>query len=168
MKSIKYLSILIFTALFTSPFVTSAQTLDRITLSPGGQAGDSLNVTLGEVFVFTLSGGNLTLEGGTQGSNDNTGIITGAETVEDALWGTVLLFPNPVSDFLNFNIEGFDDGFLYIQIFDMSGKVVMTYNAVVNSGTYTLNVRDLPPSFYIFSAMTRNGTYVGNLKFSKI
>lgn len=146
----------------------TAQNLDRLSLSSGGYSGDSMNVTLGEVFIFTLSGGNIALESGSQSSTGNTGTVTEAEISEDAVWGTLLLFPNPVSDFLNFSIDGFDDSFLYIQVFDMSGREVFAHNVVANTGLFTINISALPSGVYIFSGTTRQGLSVGKVKFTKV
>lgn len=168
MKNTKILIHILIIYIFANVCSVTAQNVDRLSLSSGGYSGDSMNVTLGEVFVFTLSGGNITLESGTQGSTGNTGIVTGAEITEDAAWGTLLLFPNPVSDFLNFQIDGFDDDYLYIQVFDMSGREVFTHNTVANSGLFSVNISALPSGVYIFSGTTRQGLSVGKVKFTKV
>jgi minor extracellular serine protease Vpr len=61
----------------------------------------------------------------------------------------VQVFPNPATDVLNFNFLQATTGNVHIQLFDMSGKVVLQQN-LNNSGTLvSISVHELPSGMYL-------------------
>ncbi len=80
-------------------------------------------------------------------------------TVDFIANNEVNLFPNPVSDFLNFSGNYFTSD-TNIQLFDLMGKVVLTKELKANSnaGKESINISNLPSGFYIVVMKNRNKT----------
>ena len=81
--------------LFLLPFAfATAQTLDHLSLTSGGDATDEMNYILGEVLVFQLTDGNVFIDGGTiVGGDFPDGIMEIMKGREDC--GLVNCYPNP-------------------------------------------------------------------------
>jgi hypothetical protein len=68
---------------------------------------------------------------------------------------SVLISPNPASDFLNISIQ---NGMLQaIQITDLNGKIVHNANSLQVTGTYPVSLKDLSKGVYLVRIETNNG-----------
>jgi hypothetical protein len=69
------------------------------------------------------------------------------------------IYPNPVSDVLNVQIDSKASTLLSINIMDVSGKIISKKNVEVSPGSNLkkLNVQDLPAGNYFISIYENNG-----------
>lgn len=157
---------LIFLTITIFALCAKAQNLDRIAISSGGISSDTLNATIGEIFVFSISSGGISLDAGTQSDTSNsggmntTGIVSAQETA-------ALVFPNPVSDFLNLRIDGINDETIAFSIFDAAGRLIQQHNAIPANRVYTLRVSELSAGNYFLNGSTASGKSFGNIQFVK-
>jgi hypothetical protein len=166
MKKTKILIIALF--LLGFGVAMQAQTLDRISLSSGGISSDTLNATLGEIFVFSVSSGGISLDAGSQSDNSNTGGIPSSVTQNETVQSVVLVYPNPVGDLLNLQINGLKSETIAFQVFDISGKLVLQYNSVGANHIHQLQVKQLPSGNYFIQGYTANGENIRKIKFIKL
>lgn len=156
---------LILISIMLLSFAGFSQNLDRIAISSGGISSDTLNATIGEIFVFSISSGGISLDAGSQSDTTNSGGIT---TTIEALRGAVtLVFPNPVSDFVNMKIADANDDPLVFSVFDATGRLVMQQNAAAVNHIYTIGVSQLVAGQYFLSGMASSGKQFGNIQFVK-
>jgi len=147
-------------------FAGIGQNLDRVAISSGGISSDTLNATIGEIFVFSISSGGMSLDAGTQSDTSNSGgmTTTGIAVANDA---SVLVFPNPVNDFLILRIDGIADETIAFSIFDATGRLTLQYNAIPANSVYTLRVSQLPTGNYFLNGITASGKTFSNIQFVK-
>ena len=146
---------LILLSLLLSLAIVKAQNLDRLSLSSGGAASDNINYVLGETFNFTLaSGGDIIIETGTLGSDDNTGIEFVDRLEELAKESSsIKCYPNPAHHLLtvDFNsVEGANN----VVVLNELGQVVMQTKP--NGERVYLNVRSLSSGIYFVMTLCGN------------
>ncbi|NLL28714.1 MAG: T9SS type A sorting domain-containing protein [Bacteroidales bacterium] len=159
----KHLYLILFMLLSFAGF---SQNFDRIAISSGGISSDTLNATIGEVFVFSISSGGISLDAGSQSDTSNTSGITASE-IFAAKESSAFVFPNPVSDFLNLMIDGVADETIAFSIFDAAGRLVLQHNSVPANNLYTLRVQSLSAGNYFLSGITSSGKTFSNIQFVK-
>ena len=149
--------------------IVQAQTFDRIALSSGGISSDTINATIGEIFVFTVTGGGMSLDAGAQSDQNNTGggIITSITKTENQTTD-ILVYPNPVQDYVNLHIQGLNSKTVSFQIFDAGGKLAMQQNSAGSNDLYRLQVGQLPQGNYFIQGFTAQGATFGKIKFIKL
>lgn len=166
MKTPKIVTILFFVVgLITA---TQAQTLDRVSLSSGGISSDTLNATLGEIFVFSVGANGISLDAGSQSDDSNTGGIPSSITVTKSASPEVLVYPNPVADYLSMQINGLTSNDVSFQVFDINGKLVMQHNSKAVGDKHQLQVKQLANGQYFIQGYSSNGENIGKIKFIKL
>lgn len=144
------------------------QNLDRVALSSGGISSDTLNATIGEIFVFSVSNGGISLDAGSQSDNTNTGGLQSSVTQTETTQSAVLVYPNPVGDLLNLQINGLSSETVSFQVFDISGKLILQYNSVGANHLHQLQVKHLPSGNYFIQGYTAKGETIRKIKFIKL
>ena len=148
--------------------ILQAQNLDRVAISSGGISSDTINATIGETFVFSLSNTGISLDAGAQSDQNNTGGMTNTVTKTEINQADMLVYPNPVQDFLNLQISGLSSETVSFQVYDAAGKLVMQYNSVGSNNLHRLQVKQLPQGNYFIQGYTPKGEAIGKIKFIKL
>jgi len=91
----------------------------------------------------------------TESHPDPCGMVT---STEDALTGSIEVFPNPVKDILIINSKGTELG--QIIIYDAKGHVVLVTNVNNHTTSYEIKVNELPAGIYFLELTTATGTIV--------
>ena len=133
------------------PGLSTAQSLERSVVASSGDffstTGAQLSWTLGQptaVETFTNSTGTLTQ--GFHQSDFSTSII---EDLPISL--TLTVFPNPSTGEFNFKMNAFEDGAVQMQIFDLSGRLVLQEDPSYSLGgiwNHQINLNHLPVGIY--------------------
>ena len=121
-------TILILISLFAGITLLQAQNLDRVTLSSGGISHEGISATIGELFVFSINADGISLDAGGQSDEEDTGGVPDLPTanplqVEQKM--QTMVYPNPVEDLLNLQINGLKSETVAFQVFDALGKLVL-------------------------------------------
>lgn len=117
-------------AILTVPFLSFSQiSIERDVIATAGETSNtpSLNVswTIGEMAINESVNANFIItEGFQQGEQDFTGIN------EEFLGTEINVFPNPVTDILNYTITSEQSVELNIQLFDESGRLVEEFTPI--------------------------------------
>jgi hypothetical protein len=74
------------------------------------------------------------------------------------------IFPNPTNGFINLNLPDAEHQDLYINIFDLNGRLLKSLDFSRNNPT--INISDLPNSMYIL-VIESNGTILVSKKVLK-
>jgi hypothetical protein len=162
---------ILFLLLFILPGYIScfSQTLDRITIAAGGISSDSMSATIGELFVFSMSNGGYSLDAGGQSDNKNTGGLgAGISPISQKDGDKVLLYPNPVKDIINIQINGSQESAIYLVIFDASGKLALQRTAKYENGLFNIGVQSLVPGIYTMNGYTNSGQRLAPVVFTKV
>ncbi|MBN2730077.1 MAG: T9SS type A sorting domain-containing protein [Bacteroidales bacterium] len=133
MKSI----IIIINLLLLIPMLSLAQvSKERDVIASSGETAASGNIeisyTIGEVAIAQYTSGTLIVSEGFQQAD---GPMTGIEETEFS--GTITLFPNPVDDLLQFEVNNSNSDQVLIELFDTQGKLVQTYSFEGNRALQT-------------------------------
>lgn len=67
--------------------------------------------------------------------------------------GSVKVFPNPASEFTTFNYEGYKNGQLNLQIWNVQGQLIEQHQ-LDNSGSFTLVTSQFEPGMYLWTIET--------------
>lgn len=133
-----------FLALIIIPFgLTKAQTAILTTGTTASGAAGSVSYSVGQV-AYSQKGANLEVMEGVQHAYEITILEVDNESIIEK---KILLYPNPVSDFLNvdFGKESFHNS-TYV-LFDAQGNLIKTGN--FSQKKTALNMAGLPTSVYI-------------------
>lgn len=160
--------ILIVFCLFLYGTVIQSQNLDRVAISSGGISSDTLNATIGEIFVFSVNSSGISLDAGSQSDESNTGGIPNSITQTDISRTEILVYPNPVKDNLNLKINGLNSETISFQVYDVSGKLVLQSNKSGINNLYNIKVEQLQQGNYFIKGYTANGLSIGEIKFIKL
>ena len=132
---------------------SSAQHLDRISMSTGGAVTNEVNYVIGETFNFTMAEGDVILETGTLGSEDDTGgdnIYTLVQEI--AVNNLIEYFPNPVNDFLNVR-TGIKEGVkINLLIYNINGQVVYK-NELFNQKELSIDLNNFSQGIYYLAVI---------------
>jgi len=145
-----------------------AQTLDRVALSSGGISSDTINATIGEIFVFSVNASGISLDAGAQSDQNNTGGMTTTVTKTEINLTELLIYPNPVEDYLNLQINGLSSETVSFQVYDVAGNLVLQLNSVGANNLHRLQVNHLPQGNYFVQGYTPKGETIGQIKFIKL
>jgi len=79
------------------------------------------------------------------------------------------IYPNPVQDHANVSLESLNQGMLTLQVFDLSGKLVVSQQYQVNKGQTTLDIDlyDLESGSYIVRVIDGQYKYQSKMVISK-
>lgn len=163
MKKLILLSLLILTG-----FSAFSQNLDRISISSGGKATDEVNFVIGETFSFSMAGnGNIIVEAGTLSGTDNTGGLTGNIPISRvADIKNIPCYPNPATDAVFFTLNDKKQTSLIITVFDLSGKLIMSFKAE-NTDMMKLDLQGIAPGSYISTVLNQKAEVIGSFQFIK-
>jgi hypothetical protein len=126
--------------------LTAVRAQERIPASGGNVTGSggSVSYTIGQIAYTSIVGANFSVEQGIQQPYEIS-VITGIPEAKDiSLQCTV--YPNPTTDNLKLHIENFNLANLMFQLYDMSGKLLLT-SRIVSNETVIL-MRNYAPAFY--------------------
>lgn len=143
--------------------VSFAQSTTPEVVSNGGEyyenSSGSLSWTLGEPMIETLSDGTNTL---TQGFQQNSYTITRISEIKDTDI-IIRVYPNPTSDIIN--IEGINIEKGSIELFDMSGRLVLTED--IKENKHQINIQDKSVTYYIMKVYNKDKSIVMEYKICK-
>lgn len=103
----------------------------------------------------------VTAEDGTEQDWLVTALITALD--EDILKRHVKLYPNPVEDFVSLNIDGFIRGKIGIEIYDLTGKSLITWDDVLSQTQQRLDISSLNSGIYLIEVRTDKGRLIHKL-----
>ena len=146
---------------------SSAQNLDRISMSSGGAATNEVNYVIGETFNFTMAEGDVILEAGSLGSEEDTGgDIIYTQVQEIALTNPMKCYPNPVSDFLTVH-TGLKVGVkINVRVYNANGQIVYQ-KAQVNQKELQINLQKLTPGIYHLAIIAKSTKTMNAVKIIK-
>jgi len=166
MKTLKLILSLLFLIFFGK---AHAQTLDRAVISSGGIVSDTINGTIGEVFVFNLSAnGVMSLSSGSQSDTGYTGGLPVALVNSKTNQQSILVYPNPVDAYVHLQINGLKAGTVTFHVFDASGKMVLQHDASAVNKIYNIPVKQLRSGNYYIAGFTTSGESIGKIEFIKL
>lgn len=148
--------------------ILKAQNLDRVALSSGGISSDTLNATIGEVFVFTLNGSGISLSAGSQSDQSNTGGLVSIKPQIEIAGTEILVYPNPVNDYLNLQINRLNNEPVSFQVYDASDKLLLQHTIVGADNLFHIQVTHLPQGNYFIRGITAGGETFGKITFIKL
>jgi hypothetical protein len=126
-----------------------------------------ISYTIGELAaVSTLSISNLTL---TQGFHQTDKFTIAFVEDANSVWEATL-FPNPVNELLNLNIETSIFSELEAKIFDASGRIVASYpnlRCLPGSVQFPISTQSFSAGAYLIRINSKTGTYQKTLRFNK-
>ena len=140
-----------FLTLLIIPFgLMKAQTAVLATGTTASGATGSVSYSVGQV-AYSQKGTNLQVMEGVQHAYEITILEVDDESI---LEKNILLYPNPVRDFLNidFGKESFEDS--HYSLFDSQGKLIKSGN--LTQKKTELNMTTLPASVYIIQIFQNN------------
>jgi len=167
MKTLNAFSIAVVMFCFGTNII-NAQNLDRVALSSGGISTDTINATIGEIFVFSVSNTGINIDAGSQSDQGNTGGITTNVSFNAKSQSDILIYPNPVDDFVNLKINGLKSEIIAFQVFDVAGKLVLNLNSIGKNSLFRINVNSLSKGNYFIIGYSSQGESVGQIKFVKL
>ncbi|MBN2779012.1 MAG: T9SS type A sorting domain-containing protein [Bacteroidales bacterium] len=162
---------LILISLFLGITFLQAQNLDRVTLSSGGISNEGISATIGELFVFSINADGISLDAGGQSDEEDTGGIPDVPTSNPMQIETqmqTLVYPNPVEDLLNLQINGLKSETVSFQVFDALGKLVLQQTKSSAEKIYQLDVSKLTSGNYFIKGYSTVGENIGEIKFIKL
>ena len=148
-----------------------AQNLDRVTLSSGGISNDGISATIGELFVFSINADGISLDAGGQSDNTDTGGIPdvpGSAPTVIQQNTQVFVYPNPVDDMLNLQINGLNSETVAFQVFDVLGKIVLQQTKSSADKIFQIEVSELKTGNYFIKGYSVAGENIGEIKFIKL
>jgi len=158
--------------LFLGAFaICKAQNLDRVTLSSGGISNEEISATIGELFVFSINADGISLDAGGQSDNEDTGGIPDVPTANPTVVqqnAQVLVYPNPVTDVLNLQINGLNSETVAFQVFDALGKLVLQQTKSSSDRIFQIEVTNLQTGNYYIRGYSVAGENIGEIKFIKL
>jgi hypothetical protein len=161
--NLKIISLLIVTMLFFS-FKSISQntqaiandTMETINASGNDSTGSSGSVTysIGQVFYTYIGESVFDVTQGIQQEELSINLGTTENSVEPKI--EISIFPNPTTDFVNVNMEGFEyeNGLRSYQLYDYQGRL-LKQNAIDQTDTQ-INLNDLSASIYILQVYADN------------
>jgi hypothetical protein len=87
---------------------------------------------------------------------DDAGSTIGVD--ESVVNNTITPYPNPVANLLTIPVRKHISGNVTIEVFDVTGKLVLTENAVVGNGPVKVNVASIANGSYVFKTTFANGS----------
>ncbi|NCC88127.1 MAG: T9SS type A sorting domain-containing protein [Clostridia bacterium] len=148
-----------------------AQNLDRVTLSSGGISNEGISATIGELFVFSINAEGISLDAGGQSDNEDTGGIPDLPTENPMQVGhemQTLVYPNPVEEMLNLQINGLKSETVSFQVFDAAGKIVLQETKYSAERIFQIKVSQLTAGNYFIKGYSVAGENIGEIKFIKL
>jgi hypothetical protein len=160
--------IVLFAILMSTAGSLFAQTLDRISISSGGNADNNVNYVIGENFNFAISGnGNITLETGTMGSTSNTGglpTIVSIQKMNEIK--NIPCYPNPARNEIYFVLNNQLADQMTVCVFDVTGKLMMSI-PIQKADLMKIDLQGLGQGSYIATVSNIKADVLGSFPFVK-
>jgi hypothetical protein len=143
-------SITTFLVFIAMTIVCQAQQITSQTLVGSGDVhvanGYSMSYSVGQTAFTTLKGNSYIITQGFQQSQENKTI---AQNDLQKIDFQANIYPNPTADILHLSIEGNLDTSFLIQIYTLSGQLVLSQKA--NGASIDIEVQNLPKGTYFLS-----------------
>ncbi|MBN1252542.1 MAG: T9SS type A sorting domain-containing protein [Bacteroidales bacterium] len=120
-----------------------------------------ISFTLGELQSATYKNDNIIL---TQGFMQSDFSISTLSKFENSKNFTVKVFPNPVKDNLNIKFESNNNEKLIIQLYDISGKQILTKTLKEINKIETINFEKYNNGIYILKTISSTNNYFETFK----
>lgn len=137
------------------------------TAASGGDlngAGGSMSYTIGQVVYTTLSDNNNSLAQGIQQPYEISIISSTTDELAEYIHLQISSSPNPTTEKIVLNIDGWRGEQLKFQLFDMQGRLLQS-NSIATSAT-EIQMNDLPASTYVLSISDKQNI-IKSFKISK-
>ena len=124
-----------------------------------------LDWTLGEVGLFTMSDDSLIIVPGFQ---ESAFIVTDIEQLPLDI-GQITVFPNPVEDRLSFKSNFNTTQSLFIQVFDLNGKILLSKKLSKSKQSEgELNFSSFAQGVYLLRFVISGSNYIQTFKIQKV
>jgi hypothetical protein len=80
---------------------------------------------------------------------------------------TVKLFPNPATEYLNVEIKNGLPGETHFTLYNIIGNPVKLELEKIDDKEYRINVKDIPPGYYLLALKDEEGKFNQTYKFLK-
>ncbi|MDX9696384.1 MAG: T9SS type A sorting domain-containing protein [Bacteroidales bacterium] len=127
-----------------------------------------MSATIGETFVLPLNNDNILLSLGSQSDNSNTGGILSIVNHLEIENFKVVVFPNPVKEFLSIKIWGLKNDTFIIEVSEISGKSLLHYSISNITDIFKINISSFVSGFYLLNIYSIKGEKIASTKFIKI
>lgn len=147
---------------------SNAQNLDRISISSGGASTNDVSYVIGETFNFTMTdGADLTIETGSQGSEDYTGGDNNYTLIKELAENQALnCFPNPATNYIYIETGLETNSLVILQVYDVNGKLL--HQGKTTAGLHLkVDVQSLVTGIYFISLISNTNEILGSTKFNK-
>ena len=155
----KYKINLVVSIFFMFTLFTFSQEIQREVISSQGQSveldsGIYVTQTIGQHSVASYSIDNLTIQQGYQQSFWNSLINSNEEFNVD-----ITFYPNPTTDYVNFNFSNLESSDLNVLVFDYAGRVLITTKIDIENYKTKLDLSSLPSGSYLIYLNTNKFNY---------
>jgi hypothetical protein len=137
-------------ALISCIFLINSAVAQESINTTGGNAsgsGGSTSYSVGQVVYTTNTGGsNGSVAQGVQQPFEIS-VVTGLEEA-NGISLSISAYPNPTKDFLNLEVENYDNTNLSYQLFDISGKLIETKELDSNQASIVMS-NLLPATYFV-------------------
>ena len=163
--------LLLFTASILNWGMIHAQTIAPQSINNAGtkmtQNNGSLSFTVGELVVLTQtdSAGNSLGGGFTNAATSSTTVVSVTEPGIELI--NVKVYPNPTSDLVFVDIIETQIDWLYIEIYDLQGKLISSDKYAGISSRIGINTASLNKGTYLLNLKDKNDNLLGNYKLIK-
>lgn len=149
----KYICISFFSIIFLSISQEAINIEPSVVTGCGGSLqGYSMislktDFTLGDIAIETISSENFML---TQGFHQpSLGIIS----INEDSYSEISVYPNPTVDIINLELLGFEGNYVNVQILDLSGRLIYSELATINSEKHQINTSILDIGSYVLEVI---------------
>ncbi len=131
------------------------------------QNNGSLSFTVGELVVLTQtdSAGNSLGGGFTNAATSSTTVVSVTEPGIELI--NVKVYPNPTSDLVFVDIIETQIDWLYIEIYDLQGKLISSDKYAGISSRIGINTASFTKGTYLLNLKDKNDNLLGNYKLIK-
>ena len=150
---------LLFTLTIIFPLIIVSQEIQREVISSQGESvqldsGIYVTQTIGQHSIASYSVDNLTVQQGYQQSFWNSLINSNEDFNMD-----ITFYPNPTTDYVNFNFSNLESSDLNVLVFDYAGRVLITTKIDIENYKTKLDLSSLPSGSYLIYLNTNKFNY---------
>jgi len=143
------------------PLTIISQEIQREVISSQGESveldsGIYVTQTIGQHSIASYSIDNLTVQQGYQQSFWNS-LINSNEEFNIML--DITFYPNPTTDYVNFNFSNLESSDLNVLVFDYAGRVLITTKIDIENYKTKLDLSSLPSGSYLIYLNTNKFNY---------
>lgn len=143
----KNLSVFMILCLILSFYTIQAQETISATGGNSFGSGGSASYTVGQVFYQTYSGTNGLVAEGVQQAYDilEVSAIKESKGINNL---SLLVYPNPVTDYITLSINQFEISNLLYQLYDMNGKIIQN-EKITENDTRIVMINLAPATYFL-------------------